>query len=143
MGEDARELAFEEKRAIVEDAVDALNHVGAGAVIRFYTEDAVWYSPPGWIGPAEYRGHEGIESLAEDWVQHFAEYTWTAHRLLDAAGDVLLLVTHGGRIRESDAEVNQPLAVRYRFRGEKVCEVRVWFSWEEGLADCGLGESAA
>jgi ketosteroid isomerase-like protein len=138
VAEDARELAFDEKRAVVEGAVEALNRVGAGAVLPYYTEDAVWYSPPGWIGAPEYRGHDGITHLAEDWVQHFVQYRWTPHRLLDADGDVLLLVTHGGRIRESDAEVDQPLAVRYRFRGPKVCEVRVWFSWAEGLAACHI-----
>jgi ketosteroid isomerase-like protein len=107
-------------------------------VLRFFAEDVVWHSAPGWAGKMHFHGHDGVLELIAEWTENFVDYKWVevdARELHD--GRVLVLNRHKGRTRDGVA-VDAPLASIYALRGDKIVEVWSYFTWEEALEAVGV-----
>lgn len=93
------------------------------------------------LGGGVYRGHEGLRSFFREWHEAWERIEYDFEELIDAPGErVISVVTRRGRGRASGAEVEQPLALVWTIRNEKVVRV-VWFpSREEALESVGLRE---
>jgi ketosteroid isomerase-like protein len=93
------------------------------------------------LGGGVYRGHEGLRSFFREWHEAWERIEYDFEDLIDAPGErVISVVTRRGRGRASGAEVEQPLALVWTIRNEKVVRV-VWFpSREEALEAVGLRE---
>lgn len=93
------------------------------------------------LGGGVYRGHEGLRSFFREWHEAWERIEYDFEELIDAPGErVISVVTRRGRGRASGAEVEQPLALVWTIRNEKVVRV-VWFpSRKEALESVGLRE---
>ena len=123
---------------------DTFNREGVEAVLPYFDPEIEWLTPPEWLEEQVYKGHQGLRKLAAAWGDNFAEYRLDFERLIDVADDeVLVLVHQRGRIKGSNAGIEQQVGFEWQLRDGRIDRVRVHFSWEDALDTAGLPEQDA
>jgi ketosteroid isomerase-like protein len=126
----------EENVEVVQASADAYN---AGEDwIEFFDSEATLHDPPEWVDRTVHRRHDGIRHASARWSENFSEFRWDIERLIDAGDRVAALVTQRGRIRQSDAWVEQPVGAVFEVRDRKITRLSIYFSWDEALKAAGL-----
>jgi ketosteroid isomerase-like protein len=121
-------------RRMIED----FNSVGIEAALVHVHPELVWLAPPEWLEKSVYEGHEGIRELAASWGQNFEQYRVEIDRIVELEdGRALALLMQRGTIKDSGAEVEQPVAWITEFQTGLVARVQVYFSWETALEKVG------
>jgi hypothetical protein len=106
---------------------------------RFYDSEAELHTPPEWLDQSVYRGHEGLREVLRLWTESFDEYQWSQERLIDGPEAVVGLYHQRGKIKGVDSWIEQPIGCVYRFRGERISRLDVFFSWEAAIDAAGAG----
>jgi ketosteroid isomerase-like protein len=127
----------EENVEIVRQAFDAFNS-GGEDWIEFFDSEATLHDPPEWVDRTVHRRHDGIRHAVALWTENFSEFRWDIERLTDAGDCVTALVTQRGRIKQSDAWVEQPVGAVCEVREGNIVRLSIYFSWDEALKTVGL-----
>jgi ketosteroid isomerase-like protein len=123
------------------ERIEELNHAfNAGEDwSHFYDLDAELHTPPEWLDQSVYRGHDGLREVLRLWTESFDEYHWSQERLIDGDNDVVVgLYFQRGRIKGVDSWIDQPIGCVWRFRGELIARLDVFFSWEAAIDAAGV-----
>jgi uncharacterized protein len=100
---------------------------------------AVWHSRADEPDTGVYRGAETIKEMIRMWRGMFEDFRAEPQEFIDAGEFVVVPGWLCGRGRESGAEVREPYAWVYRFRGGKVAEI--WEHRDRGGALKAIGLS--
>ena len=73
------------------------------------------------------------------WTESFDEYHWAQERLIEGPEAVVGLYYQRGRIKGVDNWIEQPIGCVWRFRGERISRLDVFFSWEAAIEAAGAG----
>jgi ketosteroid isomerase-like protein len=115
---------------------------GGNAAASAYCDPGIEYVTVGVldVNPV-YKGYDGMNELTSLWAEQFDSFEQTAEEFVDAGHDrVVVLGSRRGRIKGSQAFVEQPLAVVVETRDGKAIRIRAYFSWHEALKAMGLEE---
>jgi SnoaL-like domain len=105
---------------------------------RFYDTEAELHTPPEWLDQSVYRGHDGLREVLNLWTESFDEYQWSQERLIEGDDAIVGLYHQRGRIKGVDSWIEQPIGCVYRFRGDKVSRLDVFFSWDAAITAAGV-----
>jgi hypothetical protein len=105
---------------------------------RFYDTEVELHTPPEWLDQSVYRGHEGLREVLNLWTESFDEYQWSQERLIEGDDAIVGLYHQRGRIKGVDSWIEQAIGCVYRFRGDKVSRLDVFFSWDAAIAASGV-----
>jgi ketosteroid isomerase-like protein len=122
---------------MVRQMFDAFNG-GKEGWIEFFDSEATLQGPPEWLDRTAYRRRDGIRRALAMWTENFSEFRWDLERVIDAGDCVAARATQRGRIKQSDAWVEQPLGVVYQMRDGKITRVSIYFSWGQALKAVGV-----
>jgi ketosteroid isomerase-like protein len=131
----------QENVEVVRKPYEAFNAAGADAALASFAPDAVMYAFAEWPGPDEYRGHDGLRRLMEEWTENFDAFAFEVREVREAGDKVLVLCEIVGRIKGTRVPIRQPVATLYSdFRDGRIGEGRNFLRWREGLEAAGLRE---
>ena len=131
----------EENVEIVRQVAAAFAEKGAEGTIPFFTEDNVIYSIPEWPDDSEYRGHDGLRRLSQQWTDNFDDFGLDLHELHDGGETVVALYELIGQTKGSAIPMRMQIgAVFSGFRNGRVAQQRLFSSWEAALEAAGLTE---
>jgi hypothetical protein len=105
---------------------------------RFYDAEAELHTPPEWLDQSVYRGHDGLREVLRLWTESFDEYHWEEERLIDGPDAVVGLYYQRGRIKGVDSWIEQPIGCVWRFRGDLIARLDVFFTWEAAIEAAGV-----
>ncbi len=109
----------QERDATITRLMNAFNARNVDGWMGDSTQDVEIESRFSAVGGMRYRGLEGVRAwwadLAEAWDPMFVEIEATAHVRADVS---VLLITLHGKGRESGLALDEPVAHRWRWRGE-------------------------
>jgi ketosteroid isomerase-like protein len=108
----------------------------------FFAFDFVWDVSgfDGWVEESEYHGRAGFDAQMARWTAPFQTWTMDIERLIDAGdGDVLVIGTQRGVLKDTTAAVEMPLAQILTVRDDKVCRLRSFAKAEHAYAAAGVG----
>ena len=107
----------------------------------FFAEDMDWFTPPGFPGPAVFRGRDGFLEFMRIWTEDFEDWSVELERLIDAGDDrVVALFHHRATGRGSGVPVELRQGFLYELEGGQVVRMRNYFTLEEALEAAGLSE---
>jgi ketosteroid isomerase-like protein len=129
----------EETEFLARNIIAAFNSEGIDAALEYADPEIEWIAPPEWLEDRLYEGHEGVKRLALFWMTQFDEYRLGLEEFIDLGeGRAVMLLHQHGRIKASNAPVEQPVGWIVETRAGKIRKVEVYFSWEATTAAAGL-----
>jgi ketosteroid isomerase-like protein len=106
-----------------------------------FAADAEWMPPPGFPGPAVYRGRAGFVEFIGTWTEDFEDWSVRLERLIDAGDDrVVGLFHHTATGRGSGVPVELHQGLVYELEGGRVIRCRNYLDHAEALEAAGLRE---
>jgi ketosteroid isomerase-like protein len=132
----------QENVAVVEAALNALEHDVFDALAEYWTDDidhrAVEGAPDD-HGPIH--GKEAMRAYAQDWLDTFDDFRIEPLELIDAGGNnVIAVLRASGRAKLSGVETDLTYAVVYTIRGGKIARGREHWTRVDALEAAGLRE---
>jgi ketosteroid isomerase-like protein len=125
----------------VRRAFEAFNQDGVEEALPRFAPDIVLYALPGWPGPSEYRGHNGIRALMSEWTENFDDFEIEVGEIREVGDRVLVLGENVGRIKGSRVPIRLPFGALFgNFRNGQSGETRLFLTWREALEAAGLRE---
>ena len=107
------------------------------AIPSLFHPDAEWVEAPERVDSKTYRGHDGIRTSFEQWLEPWGDYRVEAERFEDH-GDHVLVVTHeSGEGHGSGASTDATLYAVFTFRDGKVSRYREFY--DEAAARASIG----
>ena len=104
-----QQVSVKENAERVRDAIAGWNRDGFEGMRYFIHPDAVITPFEEWPDDSVYHGVEGFGKLAGQWTDQFENIVWDIERLEFLGGDeILLLVTHSGRILGTGVPMSAP-----------------------------------
>jgi len=122
---------------------EAFNRGDINAMLEEFDPDVEWHTASDIPDSTVYRGHDGVASLIQEWVNSFEDFRVDAEELIDRGEYVVLSVVLRGRIPgslESDREVTLRRFGVDKVRNGKIVEVREYMTLEQVLEAVGLSE---
>ena len=122
---------------------EAFNRGDINAMLEEFDPDVEWHTASDIPDSTVYRGHDGVASLIQEWVNSFEDFRVDAEELIDRGEYVVLSVVLRGRIPgslESDREVTLRRFGVDKVRNGKIVEVREYMTLEQALEAVGLSE---
>jgi hypothetical protein len=102
-------------------------------VLLWHAEDLVIHAMREWPDDPVYRGHEGLAKLAGQWMENFDDFHFDIDQVRDGEHSVVALLDMSGTVKGSDVEMAAKIGAVVDFRGDLVCQIRYFSSWEEAL----------
>jgi uncharacterized protein len=99
-----------------------------------------WHDPPDFPDKQVHYGREGAVAAISRWLSAWEEWTFEIEDYIDAGDYVVVLTRQRGRGKETGAEVEQPMALVYKFREGKAVRVQAFFDTGQALEAVGLSE---
>ena len=131
----------QENVEVVQRVFDGFAARGVDAALPSFAPDVVLYTYPEWPGPAEYRGHDGMRSLMDEWTENFDDFEMEVFEVREVGDSVLVLAETVGRIKGSSVPIRQPFGAHFwAFRDGQIGEARTFLTWREALEAAGLRE---
>ena len=116
----------------------ALSQFGqTGMPTGLATADFVWDVSrlSGWLDEPVYHGVEGFQHFFAKWTEPYDEWNAQVEDVVDVDGERVIAVMHQrGRIKGTDAWVEQRSALLYTIRAGRFERVQLFDSLEEALA---------
>jgi ketosteroid isomerase-like protein len=124
------------------EARAAYDRGGVEAMLHYFDPDVELVAPPQWPDDRIGRGHDGVKQVFAAWAAQFDDFTFDPpERIIDAGADrVVVLLNQRGRIKGSQAELEQPVGLVLDAREGKAIRWRAYLSWEEALSSAGREE---
>jgi ketosteroid isomerase-like protein len=124
------------------EALAAYDQGGVEAMLEYFDPNVELVAPPQWPDDRVGRGHDGVRKVFAAWAGRFDDFRFgPPERIIDAGADrVVVLFTQHGRIKGSDAELEQPIGLVVDGLEGKAIRWRAYLSWEEALTSAGLEE---
>src|SRR5829696_2481157 len=122
---------------------EAFNRGDINAMLEEFDPDVEWHTASDIPDSTVYRGHDGVASLIQEWVNSFEDFRVDAEELIDRGEYVVLSVVLRGRIPgslESDREVTLRRFGVDKVSNGKIVEVREYMTLEQVLEAVGLSE---
>jgi uncharacterized protein len=102
-----------------------------------------WVEDPQRADSRTYRGHEGVLSSFEQWLEQFSEYGFEPERFVDCGDDVLVVGREEGRGIVSGAPVSSLIYQVCTIRDNKVLRFQEFYDEALALRAVGLSELPA
>jgi ketosteroid isomerase-like protein len=102
-----------------------------------------WIEDPQRADSRTYRGHDGVLSSFEQWLEQFSEYGFEAERFVDCGDDVLVVAREQGRGSVSGAPVSSRIYQVSTIRDNKVLRFQEFYEEASALQAVGLSELPA
>jgi ketosteroid isomerase-like protein len=102
-----------------------------------------WVEDPQRADSRTYRGHDGVLSSFEHWLEQFSEYGFEAERFVDCGDDVLVVAREQGRGSVSGAPVSSRIYQVSTIRDNKVLRFQEFYEEASALQAVGLSELPA
>src|SRR5271169_923208 len=129
----------QENARLAHDAIAAFIREGIEATLFYYDPDVEWITPPDWPEDRVLHGHDGVRTAAAYYGEQFDEFRLALEKITEVDGNrVISLFYMRGRIKGSDAELEQNTAFIMSFRDGKISRVQVYLSWDEALKAVGM-----
>jgi ketosteroid isomerase-like protein len=126
----------EENIALLREAFEAMNRDGLDAWIAYLADDVdhrAIVGAPDDRGPIH--GKDEVKDYLQEWFDMFDDFKVEPTEVFDAGGDnVILVVSFGGRAKQSGVEVSQTAAILYTVRGEEIVRGREFATRAEAVA---------
>jgi ketosteroid isomerase-like protein len=119
---------------LVRDGVERLGRGDLSFVTEHFAEDVRWFPAQPWMEDDVYEGHDGVRKLASLWFENFDEYEWVPETIEQDGDRVLALVRQRGKLKGTEAFVEQPLGSVFEMRGGRVAGARSYWTFEEARA---------
>jgi ketosteroid isomerase-like protein len=127
----------QENVEIVRASLDAALNGQAEVALSYYSPDVVFH--PLVAGP--YYGREGVAEQMLTWMDEFNDYWFEVERLIDAAGDnVVLLWRQGGEGKASGVRVENEGATIFTVNDGQITLGPVFAERADALGAAGLSE---
>ena len=111
---------------VVRGIYDAMLTGDAEPWLAAITDDFEWRWPPGMLeGTSAFRGREGVREGNRIWSEAWEQLAMEPQEVLERGDDVLAVVRYRARGRTSGLEIDETVAHLWRFRGEKIAEMRM------------------
>jgi ketosteroid isomerase-like protein len=102
-----------------------------------------WVEDPQRADSRTYRGHAGVLSSFEQWLEQFSEYGFETDRFVDCGDDVLVVAREQGRGGVSGAPVSSLIYQVLTIRDNKVLRFREFYDEALAIQAVGLSELPA
>jgi ketosteroid isomerase-like protein len=102
-----------------------------------------WIEDPQRADSRTYRGHDGVLSSFERWLEQFSEYGFEVERVVDCGDDVLVVAREEGRGSVSGAPVSSLIYQVLTIRDNKVRRFQEFYDEASALKVAGLSELPA
>lgn len=114
---------------------------GAAFDLPEQADDLEFFTPPGFPGPASYRGREGFEEFMRLWTEDFADWSMALGELTDL-GEGRILARLGQRAvgKVSGAPVELETATIYEIEGGRIVRIRNYLDVAHARQAIGLPE---
>src|SRR5690349_20530963 len=102
------------------DAVAAFNRGGVESFLGYFDPGVEWITPPDWLEERVLRAHDGVRTAMAYFGEQLDGWRIEIDQTVDLGGDrVLSLANQMGRMRGSDRELRQEVAMIVTFREGK------------------------
>jgi ketosteroid isomerase-like protein len=102
-----------------------------------------WIEDPQRADSRTYRGHDGVLSSFEQWLEQFSEYGFETELFVDCGDDVLVVAREEGRGSVSGAPVSSLIYQVLTVRDNKVSRFQEFYDEALALQTVGLSELPA
>jgi ketosteroid isomerase-like protein len=131
----------EENVELVKQGYAAFAEKGVEGTIPFFTDDVVIYSIPEWPDDSEYRGHDGLRHLTQQWTENFDDFGLDLQEVHDGGETVVALYELIGQTKGTAIPMRMQIgAVVSGFIDGRIAQQRLFSSWEAALEAAGLRE---
>jgi ketosteroid isomerase-like protein len=90
---------------------------GVEALVDYFDPSAELIAPAEWPEARVDWGHNGVRRVWAAWSEQFDDFHTDLARIIDCGGDrVIALMTQRGRIKESERELEQRVAVDFEIQ---------------------------
>jgi len=113
------------------------------AVVELMHPEIEAHDPPEVPDAAIYRGREAVRRDWEQTSELFEDFSIDVEKSFDRGDELVVFLRFRGRGRESDAEVEAPMAHVWTFRDGKAVRLRQFLDRAEALEAVGLSEQDA
>jgi ketosteroid isomerase-like protein len=97
-----------------------------------------WHEDPQRADGRVYRGHDGVRTSFERWLDGWDEYGTEAERFIDCGDSVLAVAREHGRGSRSGATVSARIFIVVTFRNGKVLRYREFYDEAAAFEAAGL-----
>jgi ketosteroid isomerase-like protein len=102
-----------------------------------------WVEDPQRADSRTYRGHDGVLTSFEQWLEQFSEYGFEAERFVDCGDHVLVVAREEGRGSVSGASVSSLIYQVSTIRDNKILRFQEFYDEASALQAAGLSELPA
>jgi len=102
-----------------------------------------WIEDPQRADSRTYRGHDGVLSSFEQWLEQFSEYGFKVEHIVDCGDDILVVAREEGRGSVSGAPVSSLIYQVLTIRDNKVLRFQEFYDEALALQEVSLSELPA